>query len=63
MFPFPIFISTNLIKNTIIHMALAYLFHHGQQKRRFFNLLYLEPLVGFEPTTPRLQITCSGQLS
>ena len=22
-----------------------------------------EPLVGFEPTTPRLQITCSGQLS
>ena len=27
------------------------------------NLLILEPLVGFEPTTPRLQITCSGQLS
>ena len=26
-------------------------------------LLVLEPLVGFEPTTPRLQITCSGQLS
>ena len=25
--------------------------------------LYFEPLVGFEPTTPRLQITCSGQLS
>ena len=25
--------------------------------------LFLEPLVGFEPTTPRLQITCSGQLS
>ena len=24
---------------------------------------YPEPLVGFEPTTPRLQITCSGQLS
>ena len=23
----------------------------------------IEPLVGFEPTTPRLQITCSGQLS
>ncbi len=28
-------------------------------KRRFL----FEPLVGFEPTTPRLQITCSGQLS
>ena len=27
-------------------------------------MLFLsEPLVGFEPTTPRLQITCSGQLS
>ena len=26
-------------------------------------LFFLEPLVGFEPTTPRLQITCSGQLS
>ena len=25
--------------------------------------LFFEPLVGFEPTTPRLQITCSGQLS
>ena len=24
---------------------------------------FFEPLVGFEPTTPRLQITCSGQLS
>ena len=23
----------------------------------------LEPIEGFEPTTPRLQITCSGQLS
>ena len=31
-----------------------------------FSSLYFfpfEPLVGFEPTTPRLQITCSGQLS
>ncbi len=26
-------------------------------------LSLVEPLVGFEPTTPRLQITCSGQLS
>ena len=26
-------------------------------------LLELEPIEGFEPTTPRLQITCSGQLS
>ena len=23
----------------------------------------IEPMEGFEPTTPRLQITCSGQLS
>ena len=27
------------------------------------NCFFVEPLVGFEPTTPRLQITCSGQLS
>ena len=24
---------------------------------------FIEPAEGFEPTTPRLQITCSGQLS
>ena len=29
----------------------------------FQSSTFLEPLVGFEPTTPRLQITCSGQLS
>ena len=29
---------------------------------RYISFLF-EPLVGFEPTTPRLQITCSGQLS
>ena len=27
------------------------------------TLFELEPMEGFEPTTPRLQITCSGQLS
>lgn len=27
------------------------------------NNLIFEPPEGFEPTTPRLQITCSGQLS
>gem|GEM_PF-286804 len=33
-------------------------------KFSIYNLsVCLEPLVGFEPTTPRLQITCSGQLS
>ena len=32
-------------------------------KPPFFFFLSREPLVGFEPTTPRLQITCSGQLS
>ena len=29
----------------------------------FQSSTFFEPLVGFEPTTPRLQITCSGQLS
>ena len=38
---------------------------NGYKKRECsFNEHSLgEPLVGFEPTTPRLQITCSGQLS
>ena len=26
-------------------------------------MINIEPVEGFEPTTPRLQITCSGQLS
>ena len=30
---------------------------------RFFQDQIFEPIEGFEPTTPRLQITCSGQLS
>lgn len=36
-----------------------------EQKKRHLELdVFLrEPPVGFEPTTPRLQITCSGQLS
>ena len=35
------------------------------QKKDAYQLciLLFEPLVGFEPTTPRLQITCSDQLS
>ena len=37
----------------------------GKIKRNLLceKIPFLEPLVGFEPTTPRLQITCSGQLS
>ena len=35
-------------------------FGHSGNHPTFFSF---EPLVGFEPTTPRLQITCSGQLS
>ena len=34
-----------------------------KQKKDAFSCVLFEPLVGFEPTTPRLQITCSGQLS
>ena len=31
--------------------------------RKKSSTFSFEPLVGFEPTTPRLQITCSDQLS
>ena len=34
-----------------------------EHSQALFQSPFLEPLVGFEPTTPRLQITCSGQLS
>ena len=32
-------------------------------KNSELNSLFFEPVEGVEPTTPRLQITCSGQLS
>ena len=28
-----------------------------------YETVFFEPMEGVEPTTPRLQITCSGQLS
>ena len=31
--------------------------------RTSHGVFSFEPIEGFEPTTPRLQITCSGQLS
>ena len=36
-----------------------------RSSRYFFDTAFgrFEPIEGFEPTTPRLQITCSGQLS
>ena len=41
-------------------------FGHSGIRPFYFRHLFLrsfEPIEGFEPTTPRLQITCSGQLS
>ena len=35
----------------------------NETKLKVLSRHHFEPLVGFEPTTPRLQITCSGQLS
>ncbi len=35
----------------------------SQNKLSSISKLLFEPIEGFEPTTPRLQITCSGQLS
>ena len=48
-------VSQAKILNDIINKKAVY--HTDKQ------LFIGEPLVGFEPTTPRLQITCSGQLS
>ena len=51
------------------HFTINKSFRNIDKKKRAhewtlcLTLFALEPLVGFEPTTPRLQITCSGQLS
>ena len=45
------------------HNAIHNNFIIYNKKERFVKQTAQEPLVGFEPTTPRLQITCSGQLS
>ena len=45
---------------SFVESELAFADH--SQKANWLSPI-LEPLVGFEPTTPRLQITCSGQLS
>ena len=42
------------------HLATLVFSQYFNRKRPFPEL---EPIEGFEPTTPRLQITCSGQLS
>ena len=55
--------GSDMLDETMAH-------YHERQggKRKSTNIASVlicfgEPLVGFEPTTPRLQITCSGQLS
>ena len=39
------------------------LYHNITKKVLEHSLRLFEPMEGIEPTTPRLQITCSGQLS
>ena len=52
---------------TLIRVLLAKILNDIINKKAVYHtdkqLFIGEPLVGFEPTTPRLQITCSGQLS
>ena len=62
----PNFMYTNVTATTPVTFFLHLnKFFGGNKKEKrldsYSNLF--EPLVGFEPTTPRLQITCSGQLS
>ena len=45
------------------YFQLKFQISHGTLNFPFSTFHFFEPLVGFEPTTPRLQITCSGQLS
>jgi hypothetical protein len=50
-------------KNQSYFLLLATSKHKKKMSIREERHPFAEPLVGFEPTTPRLQITCSGQLS
>ena len=45
------------------YFQLKFPISHRTLNFPFSTFHFFEPLVGFEPTTPRLQITCSGQLS
>ena len=45
------------------YFQLKFQISHRTLNFPFSTFHFFEPLVGFEPTTPRLQITCSGQLS
>ena len=56
----------HLATKNIRRLAITALMSSKQKREgSLLNSLFVfsEPLVGFEPTTPRLQITCSGQLS
>ena len=48
---------TLLLPNKLYHSIII------KKVLESFSLRLFEPMEGIEPTTPRLQITCSGQLS
>ena len=55
-------------RSDVSYETMAHYHERQGGKRKSTNIASVlicfgEPLVGFEPTTPRLQITCSGQLS
>ena len=54
-----LFLKVNKEKTVVSYMKVG----DKHLRLAFTSYSILEPLVGFEPTTPRLQITCSGQLS
>ena len=57
--------DSNLRSDYAADLQSAPVGHFGICPNRLPTILLLapEPMEGFEPTTPRLQITCSGQLS
>ena len=54
-----LFLKVNKEKTVVSYMKVG----DKHLRLAFTSYSILEPLVGFEPTTPRLQITFSGQLS
>ena len=54
--------DSNHRRRTSADLQSAPFGHSGIRPNKYL-FPFLEPMEGFEPTTPRLQITCSGQLS
>ena len=63
-FPLPSYVPDDMRSENPHPVPYKSIKQYDKDRCSIFVLRFLfEPLVGFEPTTPRLQITCSGPVS